>query len=268
MADNLFDIIKNNIGTTTTQQVGTSDTGQQANTLLAAKTGKAAPASPGIASSNLAETSANDATRAQQGQLAVGGAIAGQQVAQAAQQNKNLLTNQKIDITQKAAANQQSYQIGTEQTIQDLSNGEASLSADEKQAKLDQLSHNLAMQDQKYVDQLQQVGAEQRLDTDLGFKQAIAKATFADQEDLLSDNLMQQASTATDMRDLSKTIAGSRLVDMINADYLKTQAAQKQGLYSAVGGSVSAGVGGYGDYQKQQQQNGGASGTDAWSIPS
>lgn len=237
----LLDTIRNNLASTSSQQAGMTGQTQQAASLLNAKSGK--QVAPGdVSQSNLGEASAVDQTRLGQQQLAQQGQLQGAQIASTQQGIQQQEQAGRAANTLQQRGNQMQNQVQTNQLMQQVSQEKATLGQAKDQAALEQIGQNLALQDKQYVDQLNNAGQMNRLNDQLNFQTSLQKSVFADNIDLLNQDITQKAATQQDMASLSKSLAGTRLVDMINMDYAKGKAAATQSRYAAVGKIAGAGA--------------------------
>lgn len=237
----LLDTIRNNLGAQATQQAGMTGQTGLTTSLLNAKSGK--QVQPGdVASSNLGEASAVDQTRLGQQQLAQQGQLQSAQIASTQQGIQQQEQTGRAANTLQQRGNQIQNQVQTNQLLQQVSQDKATLGLDKDNAALEQLGQNLALQDKQYVDQLNNAGQMNRLNDQLSFQTNLQKSVFADNIDLLNQDITEKAATQQDMAALSKSLAGTRLVDMINADYAQGKAAQTQSRYAALGKIGGAGA--------------------------
>jgi hypothetical protein len=238
---NLLDTIRNNLATAA-QPVAAQDNTLQARKLLGAKTGKASSQQAAPISS-LQEASVQDQTRAGQQQLASESLIQQQQLGQQQQQLEQQDRLQKQDLELKTRAQSLQNTIQTDQLLNDLSRDKAGLNLERDRAKLEQLSHNIALQDKKYVDNLVQAANVEGLQDDIKFREALNRAAFQDSQNLLKANFREQAITAQSMRDLEESFARTRLADMLDMSRQGLKAEQRQVLYSGIGGAGAAAAG-------------------------
>lgn len=243
----LLDTIRGNLTQQAAQpQVGMADEGEKVRKLLGAKTGKgASQASSSIAQSNLAEGAAVDQTRQGQEQLAQQGQVQAVQIGQqqAGLQEQERQGREQVNLQQRANTLQNAVQ--TDQLLNDLSRDQASLDLDKDSARLEQVAQNLAFQDRKYVDQLQQVGERNRLDDSLAFKKELANAVFKDNIDILSEDIIMKAAAAKDVREFNKIMAQQGLFDMIAVNNANMANAKQRGMYEGLGQVASAGAQAY-----------------------
>jgi hypothetical protein len=183
---NLLDTIRQNQSAILGQQPEQTDETARTAALLRAKSGKAVSA-PAVASSNLAEQSANDVTAQQTEQLAIPAQV---QQAQLQQQQVGQQQQQAIQSGEIAQARQLDTiqnRIKTDSLLSDLERDKGKVDVDKDIARLAQTATGLRLQNQQYIDNLQREGAKARLDNDLDFKESLAKAVYGEQTKMLDD---------------------------------------------------------------------------------
>lgn len=251
----LFDTLQQNQGlmSQTQPQAGTT---YKAADLLRAKSGRATGGS-GIASSNLGEQQATtSANQTVQNQVLPATQI---QLAGAQQQNQaiNQKTNQDIFNTQQGRSfdNQQTAQKAT-QMLQDLAQNKGKISANQYQSQMEQTAQALRLGTQQYTDKLQQEGETARLNSKIGFTEALQKSIFSGNEDLLKQKLNMSDVLAQSDREFAQKMSQMSLDtawQLLNTDMAS---AQERALYTGIGNVAAAGVGAYGKYEDNQAKAG------------
>lgn len=235
----LLDTLRNNM-TQPAQKQGVSDTTNLAATLQRAKSGKAV--APGMAMSNLGEQAAVQATNAelgqaqQQGQLAAVGAE--QQAENIASQGQQQIT----EVGQQRTGNQIQSRLQTNQLFNELESSGKELDLQKDRAKLEQLATNLALQDKKYVANLQQEGAKKRLNDKTAFADEVARTSLGNGLDIFKQQLGNKSIAGASNREFSKALAE---MDINAAMEMAKQSAKAQSTaqkYGALGGLASAGI--------------------------
>lgn len=205
--NSLLDTIRKNSAQLAGAQVPATNNTQGVQQLLAAKSGKAGAAGIGNLSS-VGEQAANSQTQQtlqetvapqiaiQQGQTDV---QAAQQEASARQQSAQIAQSRKFDTAQN--------QIQVQQLLQGLSQDRGNLQTQENQARLEQTSFLLSMQDKQYVQNLQLVGQKQRLDQAAQFQEEQQKLAFGSSLDLVKQQLGVQNLLATGQIDYNDAIS-------------------------------------------------------------
>ncbi len=224
------------------QQQGEEDNTNKLASLLRAKSGRAAEGGA-VGQSNLGEQQANVNTNAQLGQVA--GQAAVQNVGQQAQQTAQTsdLQNQKVNVAQTNKFNTVQNKLQTNQILQQYEQNKGTLSLAQDKAKADQLGFNLRMQNQQYVDNLTRVGNTARLNSDLGFKQEMAKQTFGDNESLLQTQLGDKSLLDASQQDFEKAM-GAMTQDQAYEAFHNAMANEKdRAIYTGIAGVTTAGIG-------------------------
>lgn len=243
----LLDTIKQN---SQPQQAGMEDNTSLAATLQRAKSGKQVSGSAPV--SNIGEQVANQDTNAQLQQVGqqaqVQNLAAGQQQQQVAQQGQQ----QATEIQQGRNANQMQARLKTNELLQGLEQAGQTLDQDKKNAQMEQLGFNLAMQDKTYTDQLQREGAKQRLNDRTSFADAAARQSLGDGLDIFQQQLGGKNLIAANDREFTRALAQMDMDSAMQMANNAAKAAQIQGTASAVGGIADAGIKGWSDYNKQQ----------------
>lgn len=247
---NLLETIKQNRDQLAGQQAPMTDETQKTQTLLRAKSGRAASGGEAPASS-LQEQVANSATTGQlQGigsqvqlqQKADETAAAGQQ--QAAQTARN-------EIDQAKRFNTIQNNMKANSILNDLSRDRGALDLDKERGRLEQATFILAMQDKQYTDQLQDIGRRNRLDDQTVFKNEMARIAFQDNLDLLKTKLGNQDVISASDRDFKKAMSDLSIEDAV-------QIASTEGKYAESGAGMNRDLISFEAKQKAKQANGAA----------
>jgi hypothetical protein len=266
---NLLETIQQNRASLAAQQQGVGDQTQQIQSLLGAKSGKA-PTTSDTGISNLGEQSA--AATANQGQAQLGQQAAVQTQAENTQAAgiQQDTTNQLASVSQARKFDTLQSRLQTQSVLNNLAQQKGDLSDQKSQAALEQVAFNLSMQDKKYVDTLENIGARRRLDNDVNFKSEMQQIAFGDSLSMLKQKLAEGDVLSASDRDFAKALsdmsiedalrvaaiqsAGAQSAADLNAAIAGTQAkaaatqANDAAMASAAGQAVTAGVQGYGAY--------------------
>ncbi len=221
MATTLAEVLQKQLRTK--QQVQSQPTTQAATGLLqAANTGKALGGGPQVASSmqSMGEQQTQNALQQQSGQNQIAAQQMGiQQQGQVQEQQQT-----QLDLNQKAQQLSSGLAQKQDQLLQELEQGRASLGSDQSNAKMEQVASAIALQNQQYIQALQNANSYRRLDNDAAFKSALAASQFKEFELSIADAI--------------------RMADM---------AAQTEALQGTMKGVVT-GVGGIADYMTNQEK--------------
>jgi hypothetical protein len=193
----LLDIIRQNREQLTSAPQAPAVETQRVQELLSAKSGKSISPTQQAPISNLGEQQSK-AAQATQMKSIVQPEIQRQQKAaeiqQKGQKEQQRGALQQIDVQRKGQTAQ--FQIKANQILSNLEQQRDALTFDQKQAKMEQASFLLAMNDQEYTRSLQDVAQRKRLDNQLNFEQEMQSLQFGDTINLLKsklgmDNILQ-----------------------------------------------------------------------------
>ncbi len=251
---NLLDTIRANTNQASTQEQGVQDDTSRLASLLRAKQGKAV-GSGSTVSSNLGEQSAVSAAN-QQMQNTVAPAVQIQNQAQKQQQNEQNQSNQILQAETSQARRADDVQTGlkTNQLLSDLQRSKGKVDAAQYKAGLEQLAQNLRLENKEYIDNLQREGQMARLDSDVGFKEALAEASYGDSRQLLETKLGNKSIIDTNDREFSKLL-GQLDADTSYEIFKSDAKAQKnKAMWEGIAGIGQGGIGAYGSYQDKQDK--------------
>jgi hypothetical protein len=250
---NLLETIRQNTNLLQKPAGVTGET-EKLSTLLRAKQGKAGT-EPEVAQSNIAEQQAVASTNAQlQNQVAPQLALQTAQVDQAARGMEQQRGIQEQEISQARRSEDLQNRIKTDELLRNAEQARGSLDFERDRATAEQLSHNLRLQNQQYIDNLQREGAKARLNDGLRFKEELTKSAMADNEALARDTRMQEAILKDNDRSFNKKLSQMG-VDQAWANMrAEIRDAKSQAMWSAIGGATQAGIQGAGAYQDAQDK--------------
>lgn len=224
---NLLDTIKQNRASLASEQAPVTDETQKVQKLLRTKSGKAIGSSDtGI--SNIGETAAVAQTQGQLGQI-------GQQLQ--VQNAQDTISNQRAVQTERLqrqgleqARKFQTIQakMQTNQLLSDLQRDRASIDLNKDRAKLEQASFLLAMQDKRYLDDLQEVGRRRRLDDEVRFRQEMLETAFGEQLGLLQDKLQKEDIMQASDREFSDALSQMTVEDAFQVAQMQLDFESKQ----------------------------------------
>lgn len=250
----LLDLIKGNLEATAnpTAVGGINDTTSQISALNVAKTGKVARPTTGPRSSNLQEQIAA-------GQAALGVSELQQQAkikaAELGQAEKAQTEQQGLQERQLDEASLQQHDTYANQSariLQELSQQGRALDFKKDAARVEQLGISTRLANDKYTTQLEQEGARSRLDTEIGFDEALQNAIWADEKDLLDHDMeFRTAINAkqNDFNEYMQNMGFDRALDIAEAE---KKAANQRMIWEGISSLGSAGIGAY-----QTQKQGG-----------
>ena len=110
-------------------------------------------------------------------------------------------------------------------------------------ADLEQLGIMIRLNNQKYIEQLQNLGATKRLDSEAAFKIEAHKAAFQDAEELLGLKLDWESIVNADQREFDEWLKKSSIQWDVNQAAKKAKEASQAGLFGAAGGMAGAAAG-------------------------
>lgn len=246
MASTLFDTIRGQLQSpgSNSQPAPIADQTKQTQNLLRAKLGKASSTGGGAPRlSNIGERVANQQTQLGMQQL-------GQQGQQQAQQQQQQQLGQQAQeqqqlaqIADKQKTMNQQFSQETENTLQEFSRGKLKLSDQKDASKMEQLGFNLRLQDQNYIDALQNDGAMKRLNNANDFKIEQAQSMFDNNETLVKMGLDSRAAANADDRVFDQALAQMDINKAITMFNDEQKAAKKAAPYTMLNSLVSAGAG-------------------------
>lgn len=209
---NLLETIRKNRSALATEQAPLTDETQRTQELLQAKTGKALGPSE-TATSNIAEQVAVGGTQAQIQQL-------GQQLQQqqAAEDIEGLRQTQQERLQRGELDQARKFQtiqtkMETNKLLNELQRDKATLDLEKDKSRLEQTAFLLAMQDKRYVDNLQAVGRRNRFDNQQQFNEELQKQIMGIEVDFLKTKLNQSDILAASDRDFREMLAGMSFAD-------------------------------------------------------
>ena len=236
-------------------------TTQQAAPDLAGQTRRAVAAGSGSAAA-LQEASAPQQDEAQaalvgaqQQQTELVRQSAGEAV-QALKQQKtelDLKTTREVQGLSEQQANQvQDYRNKAMGILQNLTQQRGQLSLSREKSATEQAGFLIRQSSKSYIDTLQLEGRKSRLDTQMGFKNALIENTFKDEQDLLASNLTFRRALSADQRDFTKWISQMDLDTALQIASASAQASATAGKLSALSTVVSTGARAYSAYEEQK----------------
>lgn len=248
MAKTLFETINQSL----TKQPTAPQLGQteQAQSLLRTKLGKANAGTSAVPRASAMQENVA-AKQAQLGgeQLQQEGQIQAQQLGQ--QQAETAVKEQENlkDILSKREDIKQSFNLDTENLLQDAERNRQRLNTDEYKAKMEQVGFNIRLNNKQYTDALEREAAYQNLDNDINFKYAMANQIFKDDQAVLGEYLDFQRLIDADERAYQEELSKMDDDYAYKVAEAELQSAQKQGKYEALGKVASAGASAYGQYK-------------------
>lgn len=251
MANTLLDAVKQSQNAQLAQPAAAagagapSETQTLADTLAVGQTGKAT--TPGVGAggpkmSNLQERLANVQTKLGTQALAKDTQVQQVQQDQDADVAKRAATIQDTALEQKRQQTQTEYTQKVQATLDNYRQQGKTLDLSKDKAKAEQVGFQLRLANTAYLDDLKRNATKSRLTTDLGRKEAIAQTTFADESDMLQNNLQFQQIMNAKGRDLTTQLSNIDLDFAMQMADSASKAANSQQLWTGIGGLATAGV--------------------------
>lgn len=232
MANNLLDALKRTLETK--QQVQpTGSTGLQ-NVLATAKTGQVQNAGPQV--TGVPEIAANQQTQlqldlqGQQNQV--------QSQATQADANRQSTINQQTNLDLSQRRDQLSQALAQKETelLGEIERDRTGLESESNRNRMEQLGATIALQNQQYLQALENVNRYRRLDDEANFKIALMESQYANMESMFRDRIQFEKLMNADDRTFREMLAH---MDINAALAVADLAAQG----SVVSGIIQGGVG-------------------------
>ena len=251
----LYDTIKQGLQQVTAQPAPMTDQTVQASRLLRAKSGKAV-SGPEVSRVPVGEQAAVQQTQLGLEQLRPQAALQAQQVGTAEQAQQEAAGREERQIAQSRRIDTVQNRIQTERLLNDLARDKQSLNLDKDRARLEQAGAYLALQDQQYVDRLQDEGRRARLDDKATFKEELQKSIFGDNTDLLQTQLGNRSILDANDREFRRALKN---IDLATAAALvrnEIATSNEQAKWEGIGNIIGAGVQGVGAYANMPKASG------------
>lgn len=250
----LYDEIQKNLSSLAATNAPVTDETAKSKRLLRAKSGKAVSGTGIGDGPSVAEQSAVQQTQMGLDQLKP--QIAMQKEAIGLQQEGQ---QQQVEHGQQQIAQQRNFdtiqnRMKTDQILNDLERNKGQLDLEKDRARIEQVGTMLALQDKKYVDQLENEGRKARLDSDIEFKDQLSKSILGKNEELLRQKLGDQGILDAKKRDFNAVLANLSIDDAIQV--LKNELAQQRAMapWELGGNLAQTGAQAYGAYENSQEK--------------
>lgn len=234
---------------------------QTAQGLLRSKTGRAGVGGSAPRISSQAERAAVAETAARGRELQAQGAQQAKQLEQAAEgqeiqqeAEQQAATDQLLDTQQKAG-------LQTQNILNELERGEEELDLKKWMSKAEQMSFNMRLNDQKYIQELQNTRARRRMRSEDDFLQQYAESQFAAERAVLQDALGRDLDLLADEAEFRKQLAEMDLQHAIKMAQAQAEQEAITNEYGAYESMVSGGAGIFASFQRASADQPG--GTDA-----
>jgi hypothetical protein len=223
--------------------------------ILRAKQGKVGGQGGAPAASSLGAQAAANQTQLMGQQQATQGQLQGQQIQQQNLDEKASYAQQSAAIESKQQTITQQAQIKADQILQEASQQGRQLTFDQDADKLEQLGFNIRLQDKQYVSNLEIQGSKQRLNDANSFNQAMVKAQFGDDYNILSSKLDFNKVMSDNENDFLSQMQNIDINVALQMAGTAAEQANQQALYGGVGGLVSGGTQAYSVYANTPSTN-------------
>lgn len=245
MATNLMDAIRQGMQQPVQPQAADtlSSTAQTQSLLNTKITGRASPTgSPQPAISNIGEQVAKQQTQLAGQQLSQQGALKGNELGAADEQQQVVQAQQQQVQTEQQRQAQTNLLNQAKSVLDSFHQGSQTLDLNTKKAQADQLGFTLRLSNSSYTDKLQREGRKSRLDNQLSFNEALQRTIFADEEELLSNSLDFRTAMRADDRTFEKMMASMSADYAIQIANANATQANMQQQWSGIGTMVQGGV--------------------------
>lgn len=248
MAQNLMSTIREKLQSPTAgagagQQIGgVTDQTERAQGLLRAKMGKAGQTGTAPRRSNIQEQQQAAQTRLGAQQLQQQGEIQSQQLQQQEEQQQvqeeetlaNML-DQREDVRQR-------FEIQSQNIVSDLERNMQQMDSRERVAKMEQAGFALRLQNKDYLSKLNREAQRAGLESELDFKEQMARTQFADMEDLFRDKLAFQRIADMSQREFQEEMSQIDINTALQVAQTQAKAASQQQLFQGIGQVIGAGA--------------------------
>jgi len=161
------------------------------------------------------------------------------------QQSSKAVSQQRVEALQ-------SFNTSLTGMLQDQSGRLQQLDLANDKSRLEFMGQMLRLGNDKYITSLETEGAKSRLDSALGFQQALAQTVFADEESLLGNNLTFRNMLASDDRTLTRQLGAMDLEFSQQLARVKGKSAATTTMWSGIGTAAGKAPQVYDSYQKNK----------------
>lgn len=166
---------------------GTETAGIQ--NLLSARTGKATEEEGGPRATNLQEQIQDTLNRNQQTEIAQQAQATATQRGQDQRAVEQQFQQQNQQLDEQSISQQEAYQRQAQAALSDFQRGIRTLDVSKQGAKVEQLGFQLRLSNQTYIMKLRDAATRDKITSAIGFTEAIQRAIFADEQELLGRDL-------------------------------------------------------------------------------
>ena len=215
-----------------------SDEASRAAELLRARTGKQVSAR-GPQAGSMAERIATGSTQMQLDQQQQAGQLAAEQLG-TQQQGLETAQQQAMEGAQlQQQGRRQAAQLQEEQILNQFQQGQRRLDNARDAAAMEQVAVNARLENRQYIDNLQRIGAQKRLDSGIEFQEELQRSIFSDMESLLSGDLQFNELMAASDNEFRKKMADIDINTALQIAADAEKSARVAGMYSGLGTAAS-----------------------------
>lgn len=219
-----------------------------------AATGKAAQEQTGPKAANLVERVARQQVQQQEAQIDERDQLLAEQIETRAQTVAQQFDAAKMQQLEQVLNQKQQLQNQTTQLLNQFARERGKLDVAKKQAQFEQLGFELRMNNEEYVQKLQQNGARSRLENDANFKEELQRSVFANEMELFNSDLDFQRLMYAEGRELIQALHDLDVEHFRQMGRIETDATAGAAKYSAMSDMVSGGASAWSSYQQQEQK--------------
>lgn len=250
MAKTLGEVVRQNLQAPATglpQRGGT----EAADAALRAKTGKAV-GSAGARRSTMAEQAVIQQAQAGAAQQQTTGVVQAEQLATTEEQQNRQFGVERKQLTQATEEQRQQMDLAISELSDDLRRNREQMTSEQKVANLEHIGFLMALQDSKYIHNLQMEGERQRLGDEQQFEKWMTSAALGDQMASLKSDLEWQELMNMEEADFLREMGN---MDMDFAMQMSTAAAKEKAAQQVAAGSAAAIEGGAKVYAAKQAKD-------------
>ncbi|MEM4733287.1 MAG: hypothetical protein QXD70_02030 [Candidatus Bathyarchaeia archaeon] len=192
--------------------------------------------------SNIQQQLAEQQTAAAAEQLQQEGTMEAAELGQQQEAAEMQVSQQEFETQERKLNLMQQYQQTLSTMLMEYEQSFAKLDARKQQAKLEQIGFLMRLADDKYITQLQINGRRARLENEYVFKENLQRAIFADELELLANNLMFRQLLNMDNREWKEQMQDIDVEFAIELAMAEAKSASTQAIVSGLGDTISAGA--------------------------
>lgn len=205
--------------------------------------GAGAGAEPGR--SRQAELAVVDQVRRGQEELAKSAAIQDLSMAQQQKSIEDAKEFKNKQLSEEQLATREKFLDTQRNILNEYSQGQRQLDFNKDKAKLEQLGFSMRLSNASYMDELEKQATLANLSDALSFEEELMKAIFADEQDLLRDDLEFRALMAADSRTFTNELSNISLELAMDMAKAENRAASERAGWNGLSTLVEAGAKAY-----------------------